>query len=143
MDYDKLSKDILDFDSKIRFVGVCDDSGGIRFGGVCDNSGGTRFGGQGEGVKNLISPDESKKSNLQAMARWGLRNSLATKVGRGRYAMAEYEKIKRITIPLGIDHVMLITTEETANHMEIINNILKRTEYLEGLKRFISSSLRC
>jgi hypothetical protein len=116
MDYDKLSKDILDLDSKIRFVGVCDDSGK------------TGFGGQRAGVKNLLSPDESKKSNLQAMARWGLRNSLATKIGRGRYAMAEYEKIKRITIPLGIDHVMLITTEVTANHMEIINNILKRLE---------------
>jgi hypothetical protein len=116
MDYDKLSKDILDLDSTIRFVGVCDDSGE------------TRFGGQRAGVKNLLSPDESKKSNLQAMARWGLRNSLATKIGRGRYAMAEYEKIKRITIPLGIDHVMLITTEVNANHMEIINNILKRLE---------------
>jgi hypothetical protein len=116
MDYDKLSKDILDLDSKIRFVGVCDDSGE------------TRFGGQREGEKNLLSPDESKKSNLQAMARWGLRNSLATKVGRGRYSMAEYEKIKRITIPLGIDHVMLVTTEVSANHMEIINNILKRLE---------------
>ena len=58
MDYDKLSKDILDLDSKIRFVGVCDDSGE------------TRFGGQRKGLKNLLSPDESKKSNLQAMARW-------------------------------------------------------------------------
>lgn len=56
--------------------------------------------------------------------------------------MAEYEKIKRITFPLGMDHVMLVTTEVTANHMEIINNILApaaapstsglRTEYLEG-----------
>jgi hypothetical protein len=116
MDYDKLSKDMLDLDSKIRFVGVCGDSGE------------TRFGGQLGDVKNLLSPDESKKSNLQAMVRWGLRNSLATKIGRGRYAMAEYEKIKRIRIPLGSDDVMLITTEVIANHMETINNILKRLE---------------
>jgi hypothetical protein len=116
MDYDKLSKDILGLDSEIRFVGVSDDSGE------------TRFGGQQEGVKNLLSPEETKKSNLQAMARWGLRNSLTTTVGRGRYAMAEYEKIKRITIPLGIDHVMLVTTEVSANHLKIINNILKRLE---------------
>lgn len=108
MVYEKLSKDILDLDTKIRFVGVCDD------------------GGQREGVKPL-SPDESKKSNLQAMARWG-GNSFATKVGRGRYAMAEYEKFKRITIPLGIDHVMLVTTEVSYNRMEIKNNLLKRLE---------------
>jgi len=67
MDYDKLSKDILDLDSKIRFVGVCADSGE------------TRYGYQREGVKNLLSHDESKKSNLQAMTRWE-RNSLATKM---------------------------------------------------------------
>ncbi|MFY9798032.1 MAG: hypothetical protein WAK17_19920 [Candidatus Nitrosopolaris sp.] len=116
MDYDKLSKDILDLDSKIRFVGVCDESGV------------TRFGGQREGVKNILSSEESKKSNLQAMARWGLRNSLAPKVGKGKYAMAEYENIKRISFPLDIDHVMLVTTEVTANHMEIINSILKRLQ---------------
>ena len=116
MDYDKLSKDILDLDSKIRFVCVCDDSGE------------TRSGGQREGVKNLLSPDENKKPNPQAMTRWSLRNSFATS-GRARYAMAEYEKIKRITIPLGIDHVMLVTTEVSANHIDLINNILKRLEY--------------
>ena len=43
---------------------------------------------------------KQKESNLQAFARWGLRNSLAPKIGRGKYAMAEYEKIKRITVPL-------------------------------------------
>ncbi len=57
MDYDKLSKDILDLDRKIRFVGVCDDLGE------------TRFGCQREDV-NLLSPDESIKSNLQVMTRW-------------------------------------------------------------------------
>ncbi|MGC2571621.1 MAG: hypothetical protein WA364_08920 [Candidatus Nitrosopolaris sp.] len=114
MDYDKLSKDILELDSKIRFVGVCADSGE------------TRYGYQREGVKNLLSHDESKKANLQAMTRWG-RNSLASKICRGRHTMAEDEKIKRMTIPLGIDHVMLITTEVTAN-LEITNNILKWLE---------------
>jgi hypothetical protein len=116
MDYDKLCKDILDLDSKVRFAGVCDESGEIR------------FGGQREGVKNLLSPDETKKSNLQAMARWGLRNSLAPKVGRGKYAMAEYEKMKRITFPLGPEHLLLVTTEVDAQHVNVIDRILKRLE---------------
>ena len=33
MDFDKLCKDILGLDSKVRFAGVCDDSGGIKYGG--------------------------------------------------------------------------------------------------------------
>ena len=39
--------------------------------------------------------------------------------------MAEYEKIKRITIPLDDDHLLLITTEVQADHSKIINNTLK------------------
>jgi hypothetical protein len=60
MDYGKLCKEILDLNPKIRFAGVCDDTGE------------TKYGGQREGVKNLLSPEETKKSNLQALARWAL-----------------------------------------------------------------------
>ena len=112
MDYGKLSKDILKLDPKVRFAGICDDTGEIK------------YGGQREGIKNLLSPDETKKSNLQALARWGLRNSLAPKIGKGRYAMAEYEKIKRITIPLENDHLLLITTEVEADHGKVIDGVL-------------------
>ena len=110
----KLCKDILDLDTKVRFAGVCDETGEIR------------FGGQREGIKNLLTPEETKKSNLQAMARWGLRNSLSPKVGRGKYSMAEYEKIKRITFSLDPDHLLLVTTEVDAEHMKIIGMILKQ-----------------
>ncbi|MGC2383206.1 MAG: hypothetical protein WA631_08890 [Nitrososphaeraceae archaeon] len=113
MDYAKLCKDILNSDPKVRFAGVCDDTGEIK------------YGGQREGVKNLLMPEETKKSNLQALARWGLRNSLAPRVGKGRYAMAEYEKIKRITFPLESDHLLLVTTEVEGDHNNIIHNVLK------------------
>jgi hypothetical protein len=113
MDYAKLCKDILNSDPKIRFAGVCDDTGEIK------------YGGQREGVKNLLMPEETKKSNLQALARWGLRNSLASRVGKGRYAMAEYEKIKRITFPLENEHLLLVTTEVDGYHNNIIDKVLK------------------
>lgn len=113
MDYERLSKDILNLDPKIRFAGICDETGEIR------------FGGQREGVNNLLSPEETKKSNLQALARWGLRNALAPKTGKGHYAMAEYEKIKRITVPLENYHLLLVTTEVEADHGRIIDNILQ------------------
>lgn len=118
--YGKLCKEILNLDPKIRFAGICDDTGEIK------------YGGQREGVKNLLSPEETKKSNLQALARWGLRNALAPKVGKGRYAMAEYEKIKRITIPLEDDNLLLVTTEVEADHRRIINDVLKLVQYPSG-----------
>jgi hypothetical protein len=39
--------------------------------------------------------------------------------------MAEYEKIKRITVPLEQNHLLLVTTEVNADHNKIIENILK------------------
>jgi len=113
MEFDRLCKDILGLDPKIRFAGVCDESGAIK------------YGGQREGVTNLLSPDETKRSNLQAMARWALRNSLSSKVGKGKYAMTEYEKIKRITFPLEQNHLLLVTTEVDADHSKVIGDILK------------------
>jgi hypothetical protein len=112
MDFDNLCKRILDMDNNIRFAGVCDESGEIK------------YGSQREGVENILSSEETRKSNLQALARWGLRNSLAPKIGKGKYAMAEYEKIKRITIPLPDEHLLLVTTEVKADHGKIINNII-------------------
>jgi hypothetical protein len=113
MDYKTLCNDILNLDPKVRYAGICDDTGEIK------------YGGQREGIKNLLSPEETKKSNLQALARWGLRNALSPKTGKGKYAMAEYEKLKRITVPLEGDHLLLVTTEADADHGKIIVSVLK------------------
>lgn len=113
MDYENLCKGILALDPKIRFAGVCDETGEIK------------YGGQRDGLANLLTAEETKRSNLQALARWGLRNSLAPKVGKGKYAMAEYEKIKRITAPLDNDHLLLVTTEVDADHQNVIAKVLK------------------
>jgi len=112
MDYGSLCKDILALDQNVRFAGVSDDTGEIK------------YGGQRQGINNLLSSEETKRSNLQALARWSLRNSLAPKIGKGRYAMAEYERIKRITFPLEDYHLLLITTEVNADHGKIINKVL-------------------
>jgi hypothetical protein len=45
MDFGKLCNDILNLDPKIRFAGVCDETGEIK------------YGGQREGIKNLLSSD--------------------------------------------------------------------------------------
>lgn len=113
MDYDQICKNVLGIDPKIRFAGICDETGE------------TKYGGMREGLTSLLSPQESQKSNLQAVGRWGLRKSLTSKTGRGIYAMTQYEKLTRITIPLDDDHLLVVTTEVDADHKNIIDNTLK------------------
>ncbi|MFQ5969200.1 MAG: DUF6659 family protein [Nitrososphaerales archaeon] len=113
MDYDGLCKEIFNVDRKVRFAGISDKSGEIR------------HGGQREGVRNLLSPEESKKSLVQAMERWESRSSLEPRIGKGKYALTEYEKIKRITVPLDQDHLLLVTTEVDVDHAKIIDAVRK------------------
>jgi hypothetical protein len=78
----------------------------------------------GEGVANLLTAEESKKSIEMAMTGWKVRSELSNKIGKGRYVIAEYERIKRITMPFGEDYLLYLTTEQ-ANHLNIINRIRK------------------
>ena len=111
MDYKKIYEDIMNFDPKIRLVTICDLDGKIM------------HSGHRQGVTNLLTPEESKKSLDLAINAWRIRGELAPKIGKGKYVLAEYEKIKRITMPLGDDHVLYITAEVEADDRVIISMV--------------------
>jgi hypothetical protein len=113
IDYEKMYEDIINIDPRIRLVTICNSNGRVMY---SDHR---------EGVKNLLTPDESKESLELAVNAWKTRTKLAPKIGKGKYVLAEYEKIKRITMPLGDDdnHLLYITTEVQADHSNIINRI--------------------
>jgi hypothetical protein len=113
MDYVKLCEEVRGLDTNIRFVGVCNETGEVIYGGLRP------------GLTALLSPDETKKSNILALERWKLHNALAPKTGKVRYAMEEYEKIKQFTIGLENDHLMLISTEVDADGKAIIEEAIK------------------
>lgn len=105
--------DIINIDPNIRLVTICDSEGN------------TIYSRHGEGVKNLLTPEESKKSIQMAMTGWKARSELSHKIGRGRYVIAEYERIKRITMPFGEDYLLYLTTEPQVDDLNIINRIRK------------------
>ena len=78
-----------------------------------------------EGVTNLLTPEESKRSLEMAVNAWKTRSQLADKIGKGKYVLAEYEKIKRITMPLDDNHILYVTTEVNADHDKIIKSVMK------------------
>ena len=113
MDYEKLYHDVLDLDPKVRFVGICDNTGEIKNGGLR------------EGVQSILTDEEIKKANLITLERWRLHNTLADRIGKARYAMEEYEKVKQITMPLEDEHLLLISTEVDADHGKIIESAIQ------------------
>jgi hypothetical protein len=113
MDYGKLCHDVLDLDPKVRFVGICDNTGVIKNGGLR------------EGTKSFLTDEEIKKANLITLERWRLHNTMADRIGKARYAMEEYEKVKQITLPLEDEHLLLISTEVDAEHLKIIESAIQ------------------
>jgi hypothetical protein len=112
-------KDIVNINPNIRLVTICDAEGKMM------------YSRHRQGVKNLLSTEESKESLEMAMTAWKIRTKLAPKIGKGKYVLAEYEKIKRITMPFGDDLLLYVTTEPEANHSNIINRIRKLEAGLE------------
>jgi hypothetical protein len=106
-------KDIVNIDPNIRLVTICDAEGKMM------------YSRHRQGVKNLLGTEESKESLEMAMTAWKIRTKLAPKIGKGKYVLAEYEKIKRITMPFGDDLLLYVTTEPEADHSNIINRIRK------------------
>ena len=116
-DYEKMYQDIMNIDAGIRLVTICDSNGRAV------------YSEHREGVKNLLTPEESKESLELAVNSWNTRTKLAPKIGKGKYVLAEYEKIKRITIPLNDKHLLYITTEVECDHSRLIDRI-QSLEYI-------------
>ena len=99
--YEQLLNMLMDFNDSIRFAAICDSKGDILW-----NS-------QRAGIKNIIPMADTKKTLQRAIGAWQERSKVTDKVGRGLYVIAAYEKIKRITIPLGNGNLLFISIDNT------------------------------
>ena len=100
--FEKLLNMIMEFDKVVRYAAVCDNDGTVL------------WQSQRDGVQKILSADETKKTVKRAVSSWNSRNDLTDKVGRGMYAIASYEKIKRITVPLDNNHMLFVSTDNTS-----------------------------
>jgi len=76
-------------------------------------------------VKNLLTAKESLQSLKTSASTWKARNKLSKKIGKGKYALAEYDRLKRIVIPIGKTNLLYLTTSTRADHSKIIKKAVK------------------
>ena len=111
MEYEQLCKSIFEIDKQIRFAAVYNSkiekvAGGIR-----------------KGVKTLIPESITKLSVEQSFIRWNTRVLMKDWIGSPKYALAEYEKIKRFTFYLEKNMILLVSVELELDNNLIINRI--------------------
>jgi hypothetical protein len=100
-------------------------SPGIRYATITDMNGIVKSSSHRKGVKNLLTAKESLQSLKTSANIWKARNKISKKIGKGKYALAEYDKIKRIVIPIDDAHLLYLTTSARTDHSKIINKATK------------------
>ncbi|QUC65585.1 hypothetical protein NsoK4_04970 [Nitrosopumilus sp. K4] len=111
MDFEKLCKDVMSLDSKIRFS-------------MAVVEGKQKFGGYRFDTVGILDSDELEKSIWYAFERMEGRQMQEHKLGKIKYALAEYENVKRVTFPLEQKTMLLVSMDTDSNHDEIIKKIL-------------------
>jgi len=107
MSFEKLLQRIMDSDVNIRHSLVTDIEGNIL---VVNHR---------AGVRNYLTEEETAASLKRAASAWKARKQLSPKIGKGLYAVAAFEKITRITFPLGDDHLIFVSMGSDTVRMDL------------------------
>lgn len=86
-----------------------DSDNNIRHSLITDSEGNILATSHRDGVTNYLSPEETGSSLNRAASAWKARKALAPKIGNGLYAVAAFEKITRMTFPLGEDNLIFVS----------------------------------
>jgi len=113
LDFDKLFTNIMGIDSTIRYAAVQNSAGEKISGGFREN------------VSPILDDNELKMMHYYASQRWQTRKNIEHKIGSTKYAMAEYEKLKRITFPINEEYLLILATEINTDHTRVINKVLE------------------
>lgn len=118
MDHEKFCNEILAINPKIRFAAIY-DAWATR---VC--------GGMRSDVQNLLSERAERELVNLSILDWQSRKNVSKWLGKTKYAMAEYDKIRRFSFYLGDDYLLLVSTETDYDINLTVNNVI--TLYYEN-----------
>jgi len=113
VDFDKLFSDVLNIDSGIRYAAIQNTAGKIITGGFREN------------IVPILNDEELQMMHHYASQRWQTRMNIEHKLGPAKYALAEYNEIKRISFPIDEKHLLMVTTEINSDHNNVIAKILE------------------
>ena len=111
LNYDEITKKVLDSDPQVRFAGVANSKGEMIVGVQKDN------------VEKMLDENETKMSIHYALQKRDFYTNLAYKIGNERSSITEYEKVTLISIPINSQELFLTSTEPRADYLKVIDYI--------------------
>lgn len=108
MEVQKVAGKLLKLSPSVRVVTICDRNGKVI------------YSVHSKRIRNILTRKESMNSLKLAARAWKIRKSLEKKLGQCKYVVAEYGRVKRITMPAGKNHLLYVTTTSAYDHSKII-----------------------
>jgi len=102
--------EVLKLDENIRFVAIYDGQYHAKF---------------REGISGYFREEEIKASLSETHNRWAFRKKLSFKIGEPKFAMAEYDKVNRVTFALANDGVISLTTELGVDIKKLVDKVIE------------------
>ena len=111
MDYQAFLDKIIKSDGTIRSAIIFNE-----FGNIQEKA-------QRSDTELHLNEYDTEKLLREAASSWHYRNELSFKLGKGLYALAEYENLKRITMPIDNHHLLLVSVDNQDDPPKIIKHI--------------------
>ena len=108
--FDQIYKEIFEIDQMIRYIGTY-HNGDLR-------------GKMRPGVESYLDEAETVLSLSHAVRRWNERMDLSPKIGRPIYSTTLYQNVKRITLEISEDLIILVSTEIECDHEKLILKLI-------------------
>ena len=113
MDYEKFCSQILETDPKIRFATVYDEWA-VRVAG-----------GMRQGLDNPLSEHAENELVNISILDWKARKDMSKWLGKTKYTLGEYDKVKRFSFYLGDDYLLLVSTEKDDDTNKVVDEVIK------------------
>jgi len=105
---------------------ILDSDHHVRFAAIFDMTGSIKASKERKGITRMLSPDETGKWASTAVNAWKNRERLYPMIGEGQYVLAVYKNLKRITMPVGKNHLIYVTFDNDGGQEDIIRAVLNQ-----------------
>ncbi len=105
---------------------ILDANHHIRFAAIFDMSGNIRAHKERQGLTKMLPLDKTKEWASMAVNAWKNREQLYPMIGEGQYVLAVYKNLKRITMPVGKNHLIYVTFDNDGGQEDIIRAVLNQ-----------------
>ena len=128
MNVDEFSSNVLDLDSKIRFVGLMDKSGHLHTGHMR------------QGFEEYLKAKNQEVSFSQTAHIVEMRKQFSHELGDLNYIVYVYDKVKIYSIPIK-NHIIVLSAEKSINTENIIEKILGYVKSVGDITFFSPSNI--